>query len=71
MRQQDAEEFLGHLLTVLRRYNHQARGGAPGKRSSVLAMHCQPISASQERESQRKSFRLDWNSAWSVWDVIG
>ncbi|KAG9311206.1 hypothetical protein JVU11DRAFT_8281 [Chiua virens] len=29
MRQQDAEEFFGHLLTVLRRYNHQARGGAP------------------------------------------
>ncbi|KAI6169729.1 hypothetical protein EDD17DRAFT_1785071, partial [Pisolithus thermaeus] len=24
MRQQDAEEFLGHLLTVLRRFNHQA-----------------------------------------------
>ena len=39
MRQQDAEEFLGHLLTVLRRYNHQARSGAPGKRSSVLEMH--------------------------------
>ncbi|KAH0826369.1 hypothetical protein J3R83DRAFT_5331 [Lanmaoa asiatica] len=36
MRQQDAEEFFGHLLTVLRRYNHQARGGAPGKRSLVF-----------------------------------
>lgn len=32
MRQQDAEEFFGHLLTVIRRYNHQAGGGAPGKR---------------------------------------
>ncbi|KIJ64045.1 hypothetical protein HYDPIDRAFT_133380 [Hydnomerulius pinastri MD-312] len=30
MRQQDAEEFFGHLLTVLRRFNHQASGGAPG-----------------------------------------
>lgn len=33
MRQQDAEEFLGHFLTVLRRHNHRARGGAPGTRS--------------------------------------
>jgi ubiquitin carboxyl-terminal hydrolase 5/13 len=31
MRQQDAEEFFGHLLTVIRRYNHQAGGGAPGE----------------------------------------
>ncbi|KAF8417525.1 ubiquitinyl hydrolase [Boletus edulis BED1] len=31
MRQQDAEEFFGHLLTVIRRYNHQVRGGAPGE----------------------------------------
>ncbi|KAH7911744.1 hypothetical protein BJ138DRAFT_1149823 [Hygrophoropsis aurantiaca] len=26
MRQQDAEEFLSHFLTVLRRFNHQAQG---------------------------------------------
>ncbi|KAF8557222.1 ubiquitinyl hydrolase [Imleria badia] len=31
MRQQDSEEFFGYFLTVLRRYNHQARGGAPGE----------------------------------------
>ncbi|KAF9231746.1 hypothetical protein BU15DRAFT_90837 [Melanogaster broomeanus] len=31
MRQQDAEEFFGHLLTVLRRFNHQTRGGAPAE----------------------------------------
>ncbi|KAG6370630.1 hypothetical protein JVT61DRAFT_11258 [Boletus reticuloceps] len=31
MRQQDAEEFFGHLLTVIRRYNHQLRGGALGE----------------------------------------
>ncbi|KAG8221718.1 hypothetical protein J3R82DRAFT_2006 [Butyriboletus roseoflavus] len=31
MRQQDAEEFFGHFLTVLRRFNHQTRGGAPGE----------------------------------------
>lgn len=29
MRQQDAEEFFGHLLTVLRRFNHQINSGAP------------------------------------------
>ncbi|KAF8837566.1 ubiquitinyl hydrolase [Paxillus ammoniavirescens] len=29
MRQQDAEEFFGHFVTVLRRFNHQASGGTP------------------------------------------
>ncbi|KAH7890301.1 hypothetical protein F5I97DRAFT_1834387 [Phlebopus sp. FC_14] len=31
MRQQDAEEFFGHFLTVLRRFNHKASQGAPGE----------------------------------------
>ncbi|KAL4063737.1 hypothetical protein J3A83DRAFT_4453851, partial [Scleroderma citrinum] len=30
MRQQDAEEFFGHLLTVLRRFNHQVNSGTQG-----------------------------------------
>jgi uncharacterized UBP type Zn finger protein len=32
MRQQDAEEFFSHFLTVLRRFNHQNTRGVPGTR---------------------------------------
>ncbi|KAF9218909.1 ubiquitinyl hydrolase [Gyrodon lividus] len=38
MRQQDAEEFFGHLVTVLRRFNHQASGGAhEGEPTEIFA----------------------------------
>ena len=44
MRQQDAEEFFEHLLTVLRRYNHQMRNEVPGKHSLIFEF-IRPITA--------------------------
>jgi len=41
--QQDAEVFFEHLLTLLRQYNHWARGGAPCKHWSVSGCIDGPI----------------------------
>jgi ubiquitin carboxyl-terminal hydrolase 5/13 len=38
MRQQDAEEFLTHLLTALRRHAHGARGGGTAEREPTEAL---------------------------------
>ncbi|KAG2136349.1 uncharacterized protein EDB93DRAFT_1169370 [Suillus bovinus] len=37
MRQQDAEEFFSHLLTVLRRFNHPDTRGVPGQPTESFA----------------------------------
>ncbi|KAK2460221.1 hypothetical protein APHAL10511_007756 [Amanita phalloides] len=59
MRQQDAEEFLGHLLTVLRRFTHQMNSGAHGDLEATEAFAFGLEQRLQCQSCRKVSYRVD------------
>jgi ubiquitin carboxyl-terminal hydrolase 5/13 len=66
MRQQDAQEFLQHLLTVLRRFNHKANSGVPDYVSPNFSTTTLTTIV-QRRPNQRRPWHLGWNNVCNAY----